>query len=231
MSEGRKTTTRLIAGTACVLDEIRVDDRGTDPAASIALFRPAAPEEIVDAESLLRDAVVPEPPYWALVWIGAQAIARRLLECPPPPTASVCDLGCGLGLSGLAAGRSGAHILFCDLAAECLPIVEASARENSLRSFEVRRVDFTRDRLGTRFDLISAADIVYDPEAYAPLADFIASHLADGGEVLVTESLRADTKVFLAMLGERGFEDRAEAVWVREDSRRERTWLHTLRKV
>ena len=230
MQHNRAAETHTIAGTPCVLDRICVDENGSDPASSIALYRPAVPDDIIDAESLLRDAVVPEPPYWALVWIGAQAIARRLLEHPPQSRASVCDLGCGLGLSGLAAGRSGAHVLFCDLAEQCLPIVEASAVANGLKSFDVRCIDFTRDTLGTKFSLITAADVVYDPAAYAPLADFITLHSAEGGKVLVTESLRADAKVFLALLAERGFVGRAEAVWVHEDGRRERTWLHTLCK-
>ncbi len=184
----------------------------------------------MDRERLLRDAEVPEPPYWALVWIGARAIAGRLLEDPPPPDARVLDLGCGLGLSGVAAGLGGAFVLFADIAAEALAFAETNARLHRLPRYSIRRVDFARDRLGERFDLILAADIVYRPDHYRPLADFLDRHLTPGGRILLTESLRADARAALSMLADRGFRDRCEAIWVEEEGRRERTWLHSLER-
>ncbi len=123
-------------------------------------------ERMVDRERLLRDPDAPDPPYWAIVWIGARALAGRLLASPPRRGARILDLGCGLGLSGVAAGLSGASVCFADIAGEALAFAEANARLHELRTFETRLIDFTRTRLDEAFDLILAADIAYRPDDY-----------------------------------------------------------------
>lgn len=187
-------------------------------------------EARLDRQALLNSERVPEPPYWALVWIGARALAAEVMEAPPSPETRVLDLGCGLGLSGLAAAQAGAHVTFSDYIPECMDFVCASAETHGLTSYECRVADFTRDNLGARYDLILAADIVYDPAHYQPLAAFLEAHLADGGTILLTESLRADAKNFLTMMLELGFIDDCSAAWVDEDGQRERTWTHRLRR-
>jgi predicted nicotinamide N-methyase len=195
---------------------------------NISIFVVDGLEELVDRQELLRAKEAVTPPYWALVWIGARAIASYLLANAPAADARVLDLGCGLGLSGVAAGVGGARVTFADVAGPCLPFAAASAELAGLGDFETVELDFTRDTLPGRFDTILAADIVYEPEAYAPLAGFLEQHLAAGGRVLVTESLRADARDFLRLMAERGFSDSRLDCWVWEDGRRERTWLHTL---
>jgi predicted nicotinamide N-methyase len=187
-------------------------------------------DRIVDAKALLRSADPPDPPYWALPWIGARAIAARLLTAPPAATTRVLEIGCGLGLAGVAAGIAGASVLFTDYVAGALAFARTNAEHHGLASFETRLVDFTRDRLDARFDLVVAADVVYEPQSYEPLVDFLFAHTAGGGRVLLTESLRADAKRVLEMLVERGFSLATESVWVPEDSKLERTWLHELRR-
>ena len=63
-----------------------------------------------------------------------------------------------------------------------------------------------------------------------PLVSFLDEHLSPDGEILLTESLRADAKLFLATLCAQGFEDSVSASWVEEDGQRERTWLHRLKR-
>ncbi|MBI5503565.1 MAG: methyltransferase domain-containing protein [Deltaproteobacteria bacterium] len=234
------TIAGLTAHYTCI--DLVVEDDGSGPlaSASIALYLLAEPERAIDAQALLRESVIPDPPYWALVWTGARAIAALLLEGGSLQPRRVLDLGCGLGLSGLAAAERGARVVFGDYLEEPLEFVRASLARRDLRCVatdghpsihhEVRRIDFTCDRLGERFDLILAADVVYDPAHYQVLAEFLDLHLEDDGRVLLTESLRADARVFLDGLCVRGFEDDRRCLWVLEDGRRERTWLHTLRR-
>jgi predicted nicotinamide N-methyase len=197
-------------------------------ARTLELWTVADLHRFVDAETLLRAADPPTPPYWALPWIGARAIAARLLSASPAATTRVLEIGCGLGLAGVAAGLGGASVLFTDYVAEALAFARANAEHHRLRSFDTRVVDFTRERLNERFDLVIAADVVYEPESYEPLVEFLATHTTPRGRVLLTESLRADAKRVLAMLVERGFSLATEAAWVPEDGKLERTWLHEL---
>jgi predicted nicotinamide N-methyase len=200
-------------------------------AAPTEIYVVADLERYVDGARLLRDPLGTEPPYWALVWIGARAIAARLQRRSDLSGRRVLDLGCGLGLSGIVAGVSGSIVTFADYVAEATEFARANAEYHRLDGYSVRQIDFTSDRLGERFDLILAADIVYDPAHYVALVTFLGDHLEENGTILLTESLRADAKQVIEMLAQAGFRDEVEAVWVWEDGKRERTWLHTLTRV
>src|SRR5262245_10393590 len=52
----------------------------THGAVAVSLYRVSRLEDHVDRESLLRDDRTVEPPYWAHLWVGAIALARRLAE-------------------------------------------------------------------------------------------------------------------------------------------------------
>ena len=244
MSHRARTTTN-IAGLAAQFSHVDIvvedDEIGVLATGSVALYSLAEPERAIDAAALLRESVIADPPYWALVWTGARAIAAVLLHGPSLKHRRVLDLGCGLGLSGLVAAECGADVVFGDYLEEPLEFVRASlARRGSDQlsrdphagtAHQVRRIDFTRDRLGERFDMILAADIVYDPAHYRPLAEFLDLHLEPGGSILLTESLRADARVFLDGLCALGFKDALRCLWVVDDGRRERTWLHNLQRL
>jgi len=106
--------TATLAGYECRLRSVQISERPVQPR-SVRLYEIASPERYIDRDRLLRDADVEDPPYWALVWIGARAIAAHLTENPPPRGARVCDLGCGLGLAGLTAALYDARGTFCDI--------------------------------------------------------------------------------------------------------------------
>ncbi len=201
-----------------------------DPIVSIPLYVVEGVEEMIDSQALLREAVIADPPYWALVWIGARALASRVTVGAPLGGARVLDLGCGLALSGVAAGLRGARVMFADYLEQPLAFAHASAELNGLAGFQTRKTDFTRDKLDRRFDLILAADIVYDPAHYEPLALFLDGHLATGGAIWLTESLRADARDFIDLMRQRGFSDEKSATWVMEDGKAERTWIHVLER-
>lgn len=223
--------TRTIAGWPAELASVAVETPDANGAArAIEIFRVARPERLIDRDALLRGAPGGgEPPYWALVWIGARAIAARMLDRPPLSGSRVLDVGCGLGLSGLAAGLSGAEVTFVDHVDEPLAFVAESARRLGLCRFSAERIDFTRERLGEKFDLVLAADVVYDPNDYDALVDFLLAHLAPAGVLLLTESLRADAKHVVRALERAGLGLRTDDVWIPEDGKLERTWLHELR--
>jgi predicted nicotinamide N-methyase len=206
---------------------LSIDDRdGADSLGAVELYSVASLDQIVDSQALLRGTPGVEPPYWALIWIGARAIAERVSTVPI--TGRVLDLGCGLGLSGLAAARSSTEVVFADYAPEALEFVRASIEHNSLTNTTVRHCDFTSDNCDGPYDWILAADVVYDPASYAQLVAFLDRHLRAEGTLLLTETLRADAREVIAELGERGFRDDKQALWITEDGKPERTWLHTL---
>lgn len=213
--------------------DVSIEDGGAlhpFPCAPVELYALADAESAIDAGALLRERVIADPPYWALVWTGARAIAAVASNMEFPPGLRVLDLGCGLGFAGVAAARRGAAVTFGDYLDAPMEFVRATLARLGLPNCSAPTIDFTKpEDDGTRYDLILAADIVYDPAHYAPLAAYLDLHLASGGTILLTESLRADATVFLDGLMARGFTDEKCALWVMEDRRRERTWLHGIK--
>jgi predicted nicotinamide N-methyase len=185
-----------------------VEERFVAGAVDVVCYRVADLERVVDRQALLRDDEIPEPPYWAHRWIGAAAVARYLAE-PTIDLAgrAVLDLGCGVGLTGLVAAARGADVWFADRAPAALEFVAASLERNALPGHPVA-LDFVRDRPARRFDLVIGAEIVYEPAAYAPLAEFLDAAVAPGGELLLTDAFRSDATTFFATLERRGFRGR-----------------------
>src|SRR5437870_12373463 len=70
---------------------------------TIDIQRPEDPPSLLQGWCDRADPAAPIP-YWAEIWTASRAIARRLAAGPSLEGAAVLDLGCGLGLSGLAAG-------------------------------------------------------------------------------------------------------------------------------
>ncbi|MFN7954615.1 MAG: methyltransferase domain-containing protein [bacterium] len=215
-----------IAGFEARLRTVGLSDG--ERARAVRLWEVADLERYVDRDELLRAAAPAEPPYWALVWSGAEALARAVVGAAGLIGRRVLDLGAGLGLSGLAAGLAGAEVTFADLRPESLAFAAASARANGLVGWRTVLLDFTRDTLDRRFDLVLAADVVYDPLQHEALAAFLDRHVASDGAAWVTDRLYVATDAFFVRLRERGFRDAVEDLTVPEMGEAMRTRLHRL---
>lgn len=147
-------------------------------------------------------------PYWAELWDSALGVARFLVEHPLRPRLgsgrAVLDLGCGMGLSGTIAAAVGANVLLADL--EPAPLL--FARLNTLPYAErtrIRRVDWRRDRLSERFDLILGSDVLYERKQWDFLEPFFRTHLTPRGSVLLAEPGRQTGDAFPAWVTARGW--------------------------
>lgn len=216
-----------LAGMDARLRTVVLDAASGQPRA-VRLYEVDDLERYVDRAALLSEREPVDPPYWALVWSGAEAVARGLLGGPSLVGRSVLDLGCGLGLAGLAAALHGGRVWFADRCPEALSFAAASAAANGLSEWACVELDFTADRLERRFDVILAADVVYDRALHGALARFLESHLADGGSVWLTDRLYVETDAFFADMCARGFRDRVADVVVPEMGESMRTRLHHL---
>ena len=130
-----------------------------------------------DAAELPDDGPVewaPLVPYWSVLWRSGVALARELALAPLTGL-RVAELGCGLGLPSLVAARGGASVLATDEDEEALGLLERNALENGV-AVETARVEWdAAAELVERgpFDLILAADVLYDPANAAPLRSLL----------------------------------------------------------
>jgi len=218
MTVGTRTT---IAGHPAVLSSVPVGGR------ALALYTVPELERLVDRDALLRGEA--EPPYWAYLWAGAITLAAYVDRWVETRGRRVLEVGCGLGLPGLVAARGGGDVLFVDRARPALAFVGASAAANGL-ACERLCADFHALGGGARFDLILAAEIAYDRDGFAALADVFERHLRPGGIGLLADGFRTDTRPLYVELARRGTVTRAIEVTVREEGRPCRLRLTELRQ-
>ncbi len=80
------------------------------------------------------------------------------------------------------------------------------------------------------FDLVLAADVLYERRNAAALADLVPKLLASGGEAVFADPRRDEAPVFLGAMEGNGFEDAVEAVTVEQGTRNVKVLLHHLRR-
>ncbi|PSN10051.1 hypothetical protein C7293_29490, partial [filamentous cyanobacterium CCT1] len=128
-----------------------------------------------------------EPPYWLRVWPAAVAIARQLDRAAALMGVRVLDLGCGLGVPGVAAARAGAEVFFVDREADAVAFATWNAEANRAPAAPRatgRALDWSRDAVPGPFDLVLLSDVSYHPAHHAPLQRQLARALAPTGCVV-----------------------------------------------
>lgn len=193
---------------------------------------PAAADALIDEKEFARDERLP---YWADIWPSAVALARSLARCNPEALVGrrVVELGCGVGLPSMIAIAGGARVTSTDHYEAALDFVlyNASVNLGSLKP-ETRLLDWHAPRtegLGP-FDLVLAADVLYESRNVPALAALIPNLVTPSGEVLVADPRRNDTLVFLERMREMGFEPSTEECLVTLDGREVGVVIHRLRR-
>jgi predicted nicotinamide N-methyase len=156
-------------------------------------------------------------PYWAYLWPGAFLLAEVVAGERWVEGTRALEIGCGLGLAGLAGVRAGLDLTFSDYDEAPLAFVRRSAGANGfdLAHVATRRLDW-RDPPDERFGVILGADVLYERRLVPLVAGLLAATLAPGGVALIADPYRASAEGFAAEVEARGLI--CEAVAVAADS-------------
>ena len=188
------------------------------PMGRVVLEKPRNPDDLISEADFAEDDRLP---YWADLWPAAIVLAefleQRALQEGAARKASgseaaaerALELGCGLGLVTLAAMRAGYDVLATDYYADSTLLTARNALRVTGREPALRMVDWRAfpDDLGT-FDVVLAADVLYE-KAYAPLvAEAIKRTLAPDGRALVSDQGRVALGLFLEEAIARGLTPR-----------------------
>lgn len=167
-------------------------------------------EKFVDRDRLLNDESF-EPPYWALIWSGSPRLARWISRSRELRGLRVLDVGCGLGVISLAAARAGALVTAVDREGDALAFLRTSAMRNGT-SVEVIQGDFPDALDGRAFDVVVAAELLYETSNFASLARGLADGLAPGGRLFMADARRVNTTAFFEALRGTGLVTASETV-------------------
>jgi predicted nicotinamide N-methyase len=141
------------------------------PSGELRVLQPQESSELPDTGAV---EWAPIAPYWSVLWRGGVALAREL-DGATLRGLRVVEIGCGLAVPSIAAARAGAAVLATDASSEALALVAHNAHANGVR-LETARVDWAEpDELIRRapFDLVLAADILYERASVAPLLSLL----------------------------------------------------------
>ena len=149
----------------------------------LVVLRPDDPESLIDERRFDENEFLP---YWAELWPSGLALARHVAELDLEGR-RVLEVGCGLALPSLAA-RSRAPT--------CSQPTGLPRRSSSPPPMR-RRTGSARDgragvgRLGCArlgpFELVLAADVLYEERNAAPLLRLLDAVVARDGEALVAD--------------------------------------------
>ena len=166
--------------------------------------------------NILVDAITPAQfeadgrlPYWADVWASSVALACALRERPGLRGSTVLELGCGLGLAGIAAAQAGAAVTMTDCEPDALEFARYNAAVN-LTSEErsrtaLRMLDWSDPAAAGVFDLVIGADIVYDRQHFSALLSCARRNLRAGGSFLIADPGRSIGRDFMRLAAGAGF--------------------------
>jgi predicted nicotinamide N-methyase len=160
----------------------------------------------VDYDWLIDDAAAdPEQnlPYWAEVWPSGVALAAKIARDPAIVRAKrVLELGCGLGVTAIAALRAGADLLVTDYSPETLALCALNALDQAGELPKRLRVNWRDSELSPlakedAFPVVLAADVLYERRDIEPLLALVERVVATGGELWLAEPGRPPAARFL----------------------------------
>jgi predicted nicotinamide N-methyase len=188
-----------------------------------------AADDLIDEQEFDEDDRLP---YWAEIWPSARALARHLSNEDLAGRRAI-ELGCGVGLATLAALEGGARVLATDYYEAALDFTRHNAAQNGLPEPETALLNWRmpREDLGG-FDLVFAADVLYEEASARALTGLVPGLLKPGGEAIFADPGRRYEPLFRELMGEAEFffETEETTVGVEGQERDVTVLLHRVRR-
>lgn len=144
-------------------------------------------------------------PYWANVWPVSRYLAGFLLTMDwRQKSERVLELGCGLGLSGLAALKCGHHVTFSDYDLAALRYARRNAELNHFRNFAVMPLNWQFPK-SEKFSLLIGSDLTFTPSLVPHLVNVFDQMLEKDGRIILADQNRMNQNSFAELLAAKGF--------------------------
>jgi len=185
-----------------IREQVIIEDR------TFVITRPDESDQLLDNPAV-RSAFAADEflPYWADLWPAARMLAKAILREPWPagaPLPHALEIGCGLGLPGIAALARGLRVTFSDYDATALRFAADNARANGFDNFDLLQMDWRFPPRDRQFALILGSDLIYEMRNIEPLVHLIKTMLAPDGECLLTDQDRVPSHVLRDTLAAEG---------------------------
>ena len=153
-----------------------------------------------------EDVIDEKIPYWADVWPSSIGMGQYILQMGGDWNGqSAIEIGCGLGLAGMAAYKRGMELIMTDYLEEPLDFVKVLWWRNFGENVRTIKMDWREPLTELASDLVIASDVVYEKQAYEHVLNTFELLIKAGGRGLLSEPQRTYSKAFLPLLEEKGF--------------------------
>ena len=159
------------------------------------LEMPRSAEDLISEADFARDERLP---YWADLWPSGIVLAKEVSSLAGAGRRAI-EFGAGIGLPSLAAAAASFDVTVTDYYDDALLFARRNAAGNLGRDVDTALVDWRALPAPTsRFDLVLAADVLYE-RPYAPLvARAVVGALAPDGVALIADPGRVALQACLA---------------------------------
>lgn len=144
-------------------------------------------------------------PYWADLWHSGIGLAEYLLASGVCQGKSVLELGCGLGLPGLAAARSGGKVVLTDYLPEALEVARLIWKMNMPDEPTLQLLDWRQPDPSLASDVLLASDVIYEARNMEPLLHAFDTLLNPGGTIVLSDPGRPLSRDFITTLVQKGY--------------------------
>ena len=185
----------------------------------LRVLRPRDAEQLLDEQAFEHEEYLP---YWAELWPSGVALAREV-SGRSLRGARTLELGCGLALPSMAAALAGGRVVASDWSPDAISAAVSNAARSGA-AIDTLVADWRHPGPlleGAPWDLVLAADVLYERRNADALAE-LRPRLVDGrGEILLADPGRPTEADFL---------ERIEPSFVRRTTEHGRVRIHRLRR-
>ena len=170
-------------------------------------------------------------PYWAEIWPAAIGLGRHLFEYPAPAGSRILELGCGVGVAGIAAAAAGLVVTACDYEEDALAFARYNARLNGLEErVSYRFLDWRNPDLDRKYAIVIGSDILYERPNHEPIRQLLDDTLEPEGMFLASDPDRRAAAPFVESMIARGYRHSAQPRRIKFDANDSRIIVHRFLK-
>lgn len=170
-------------------------------------------------------------PYWAEIWASAVGLGVHFFEHPITPGETILELGCGIGVAGIAGARSGLLVDACDYEPDALAFAAYNAVLNEVDSrMTFLELDWRKPCLTRQYAVIAGSDVIYEKPNHVPIADLVDNVLAPEGTALFSDPNRRGATEFVEIMTGRGYQHTSQLRQIKFDGDSQAITVHRFRK-
>lgn len=148
-------------------------------------------------------------PFWAVPWHASVGLCQFLCSSPDLVRGRrVLELGTGLGLCGIVARWLGAQVTLNDYQPDALQFALWNASQNGIHNIQTLLADWRHFPDVEPFDVVIAADILYERRLHKALHNVLAKATASHSRVFLADPWRDSAWEFIPEMERAGWQVR-----------------------